>query len=517
TPRPDATRIWLAPAVPSALADAFTPLLSTGSFTLADEATAQVKVQASLSSEASLSSQWIYAPVAAFPTIADDVKWSDVQRYWQGDGAALAYLSGNSQPPVFVADSATVAALTMLLGLPAPTVKIDQVAPEAVAPTLWLHRPAAWGIVPFDQLDPAMKVLTLDSRDVFKRDLDLGGYPLEQHFSLSGDPARVAATTNAVKTAGSWQATNRDLSKMTILVMTGTTAMTRATAYRMETEGITYPARDIAPFMADADFVHVSNEVAFATDCPYPNPNYTEGTDMKFCSKDSYFDLLNSIHANIIELTGNHEEDWGPDALNHTLDLYDSHHLPYFGGGRNASDARKALIVNNDGNTIAFIGCNPVGPEGDWATDTYPGAAKCDDAFLAQEIPRLKSVANVVIMTLQYVEYYQYDAPDDQVQYFHKFADLGADLVMGSQGHWAQGFAFTDHTFIHYGVGNLFFDQMDQPGTRQMFADKIIIYRGKHIGTVLFTGLLEDYARPRPMTSDERASLLQTIFKASGW
>jgi hypothetical protein len=34
---------------------------------------------------------------------------------------------------------------------------------------------------------------------------------------------------------------------------------------------------------------------------------------------------------------------------------------------------------------------------------------------------------------------------------------------------------------------------------------------------VLFTGLIEDYSRPRPMTDAERANFLQTIFKASGW
>src|SRR5262249_2681634 len=152
-----------------------------------------------------------------------------------------------------------------------------------------------------------------------------------------------------------------------------------------------------------------------------------------------------------------------------------------------------------------------------WATVTLPGAAKCDDAFLSTEIPRLKTVANVVIMDIQYQEYYQNTVPEDQVAFFAKYAALGADLVLGTQAHVPQGFAFTDHAFIHYGIGNLFFDQMDDIQTRQMFADKVIIYNGKHISTILFTGLMEDYSRPRPMTADERSDFLKTIFKASGW
>ncbi len=101
--------------------------------------------------------------------------------------------------------------------------------------------------------------------------------------------------------------------------------------------------------------------------------------------------------------------------------------------------------------------------------------------------------------------------------FFKKYADMGADLVMGSQAHQPQGFAFTNKTFIHYGIGNLFFDQMDDIATRQMFADKLIIYDGRHLSTILFTGLSEDYSRPRPMTGDERAAFLKTIFGASGW
>ena len=61
-------------------------------------------------------------------------------------------------------------------------------------------------------------------------------------------------------------------------------------------------------------------------------------------------------------------------------------------------------------------------------------------------------------------------------------------IVSGSHAHHAQGFGFHVDGFIHYGVGNLFFDQMDYIETRQMFADKHVLYEGRHISTVLFTG-----------------------------
>ncbi len=510
--------LWMAPNVPPEFQEALDPLVKSGRYVWSREADSKVKLVSTQGAApaGSLSAQWLYVPVMPFPTVADNVTWTDIQRYWKGETSALSSLSGNQQPPLFMASAETVTWLTGLLGAPSPQVTIEQTPPDGVVTTLWLRRPAAWSLVPFNLLDPAMKVLTLDGANIFDRNLAIDKYPLVENFSFTGDSPLVARAVDDVKATGKWISTNRDLSLMTTVVMTGVTALSRATAYTMEIKGITLPARDILPFLQDVDFVHTSNEVAFAKDCPYPDPSYQD-SGMRFCSKESYLDLLKAIHLNIVELTGNHVNDWGTGAFANTLDLYDANQIRYFGGGRDEKDARKALVVAHNGNRIAFIGCNPVGPAPAWAKADRVGAAQCDDDFLSSEIPRLKTVADVVVMTIQYQEYYQYDAPPDQVAFFQKYAELGADLVIGSQAHQPQGFDFTGSAFIHYGIGNLFFDQMDALATRQMFADKLIIYRGRHISTVLFTGLIEDYSRPRPMTDAERSAFLQTMFKASGW
>ena len=89
-------------------------------------------------------------------------------------------------------------------------------------------------------------------------------------------------------------------------------------------------------------------------------------------------------------------------------------------------------------------------------------------------------------------------------------------LAHHRRGH-AQAFAFEGDTFIHYGPGNLFFDQMDMMGTRQTFVDTHVIYDGRLISVELWTGLIENWARPRLMNAEERADFLQTVFQASGW
>ncbi len=95
----------------------------------------------------------------------------------------------------------------------------------------------------------------------------------------------------------------------------------------------------------------------------------------------------------------------------HTLDMYKQRGWLYYGGGANLEEGRKALLIENNGNKIAFIGCNEKGGSFAQATETQPGAALCDMDWMAQEISRLKSDGYLVIATFQHHEYYTYHRP----------------------------------------------------------------------------------------------------------
>ena len=141
--------------------------------------------------------------------------------------------------------------------------------------------------------------------------------------------------------------TNRDPAKMTTLVMTGVTALVRATAFTMNAKGITYPGRDIRDWLVGADIAHISNEVPFAANCPPPDPSQTRR--LVFCSDPRYIDLLRYIGTDVIELTGNHFGDYGEEAMMETLAIYNEKGLPYYGGGKDLEDARKTLKLMREG------------------------------------------------------------------------------------------------------------------------------------------------------------------------
>jgi poly-gamma-glutamate synthesis protein (capsule biosynthesis protein) len=207
--------------------------------------------------------------------------------------------------------------------------------------------------------------------------------------------------------------------------------------------------------------------------------------------------------------------------------MYKDRGWQYFGGGLDLADSQKPAKFEVNGNKIAFIGCNPAGPDFAWArADGWPGAAPCgDNQWMIDSIKQLTADGYQVIATFQHFEYYSPEPRPQQKRDFEAMAQAGAVVVSGSQGHYAQAMEFDGRTFIHYGLGNLFFDQMNYimsdgtitQDTRREFLDRHVFYNGHYINTELLTAQLEEFARPRPMTPEERAAFLQEYFTASDW
>lgn len=445
---------------------------------------------------------WIYALVAPFPTVTDGVSSADLISAWQSGSS----LTGNGQP-LLMAES-TLRAMTALWGEPAPGAA-RSVPKEQILDTGWTQ-PFKWAIVPFEEIQPKWKVLTVDGQSPIRKDFDASLYPLKVTFGLTNSSFELPAS-------------NRDASKLATVVLTGVTAMVRATAFTMELKGVTRPGELIHDWLANADIAHISNEVPFDEDCPPPKPGHK---NFILCSDPKYIELLKYAGVDIVELTGDHFADRGVQAMLDTLAIYKQNNIPYYGGGANQEEARKPVLMEVNGNKIAFLGCNgKVSYEFVKATDIQPGAADCDYEFFARRIKNLASEGYMVIFTFQHEECYHSGPCYMHEEGFHAVADAGATVVSGSQAHYPHLMEFRGDSFIHFGLGNLFFDQMtyEMPDgsvideTRREFIDRHVFYDGKYLGVELLTAMLEDFSRPRPMNERERAQFLSEYFAYSGW
>ncbi len=449
----------------------------------------------------------VYALVAPFPTLDDRVSSESLKNSWNGTPSG-EFSEGN-----LYMTQETLSIFQQWWGAPAEGF-VRVVLEEDLLETTWSFA-NAWSLIPFEALRPEWKVIQVDGMSPVWKDFDYLAYPLSIPVSLDGEYTAVVDQLAQAFQDQIPAVLNRDPNKLTTVVLTGVTALVRATAVEMENKGVLYPAGEVGPLLQTADITHISNEVPFATTCPPPTP---VSTRLIFCSADKYMELLEHIGTDVVELTGDHFSDWGTEATLHTFDLYDAEGWAYYGGGRTPEEGRLPIRLEHNGNKIAFIGCNGKGGNYTPSTRGLPGAVDCDFSLIASEISKLKEEGYIVIMTFQHHEVYSFTPSPFLVEDFKFVADAGADIVSGSQAHQPHGMTLYQGSTIMYGLGNLFFDQllMGENTTRALIA-RHILYDGEYISTEIFTIHFLDFSRPLFLTGNGRTRLLRQVFAESDW
>jgi poly-gamma-glutamate synthesis protein (capsule biosynthesis protein) len=449
--------------------------------------------------------QETFAAATRFDAIFPEITWDGLNASWQGDVTTYTVVA-------ILTD--TMHALEQVLGEAGPTVHQFASVEEVVAAS-WAETPTL-ALLPFEELQPRLVVLAVDGQNPVENanKFDADAYPLVASlYAVSDEEA--ADQPNIAAALASIPPGNRDPNKLTVLVMTGVTAMVRMMADEMDRRGAAWPAEYVGAELSSADITHISNEVPFVEGCETDvNPE-----NFNFCTKPEYLETLRLSGVDIIGLTGNHQNDYGLKNALASLDFYEQEGLPVYGGGRNKQEAFAPLYVTHNGNRLAFLGANSYGPPMAWAEDDSPGSAEFDLNIMSATIRaiREKNLADVVLPELQYQESYDVSPLFDQREDFNALIRAGADIVTGVQSHVPQAIEFTDGKLILYGLGNLYFDQMYSQSTRENLIARHTIYDGRHISTQLLTTLLYDFGQPRWMTPDERESLLRRVFKASYW
>lgn len=374
-----------------------------------------------------------------------------------------------------------------------------------------------FGITDFYDLRNDLKLLTLDGKYFFE-DAPTGGIPY--YFTLSGDSD---AGKNLVKDRGAVMLPD-DFQKDSILSvrMTGVTAITRGLGIKTNASGDpAYAARKIGSWLAKADLTHVSNEVSMVPGC-------VPSGGVSFCMVTSHLEALKKSGVNIVELTGNHNNDKGHTFNAASIKTYKDLGWDYFGGGTNATDAAKVLIKDVKGSKVAFVGYNYY----DTVLRTFAiaganraGANSWSPEKIKADVEKArKEGADVVIVTFQYQECWSYSTTGATVQqcygpiaspnqkiHFRQAVDLGADIVIGTQAHQPQSYEVYKGKVIYYGLGNLYFDQHQWLGTRQGLVLTHYLYKGKYLGTGITTTLYNTDLITYITTGEQRASLLRSL------
>ena len=450
-------------------------------------------------------SSWVYALAAPFTTVTDDVSMEELTAFWKTNAAFPAR--------VLVMPPAVFDSLKARFGIPVG--EIHPLAEENLLNYCETHKDS-WAVVPFEKLEPRWKVISIDGNSPVHKGFATETYPLIVNIGWDEGPravneAEYHIADEAVRAA---PVSNRQDDLLTTVVLTGVTAMTRGTGKEMEMYGVLSPAVSVGALMREADIAHVSNEVPFDPKCPAPQ--WIQEEDLVFCSADKYIDLLREIGTDVVELTGDHFSDFGPEAMHHTLEMYESEGWSYYGGGNDIHEAKQPLKITHNGNKIAFMGCNAKAPGYATASETNPGALHCDLDEMVNTIQTLRDEGYLVIFTFQHQEIYRWNPTEEMIADSRRVADAGATIVSGSQAHQPHTLEFYGDSFIHYGLGNLFFDQLGWfEDSNKTFLDRHIFYNGNYLGVELITAQFFNWSTPTLMTPEARAEVLRRLFAES--
>lgn len=324
-----------------------------------------------------------------------------------------------------------------------------------------------YDLVSVQDLSPERRVLAIDGQYYFD---DYAHGAIYRVLNFSSDKAQ-----GAIEKISEGRSVGLKKDEVLSFNQTGVTALTRMmlkTLYQVG-DGAFF-AEKVKDFLASSDLTHISNEVSFANDC-------SVSSDMKLCSDPRMFSAVAAIGTDIVELTGNHNNDWGTTANLNTIQQYDANNMLTFGGGENEEDAAIPLEISEKGNNITLIGINystSSKANGEGASGSSPGANIYNATRDTALIKEAKAQGRYVIVDVQFAECYCY--PDDgyempecdypisgQQEFFRGLIDDGADMVIGTQAHQPQTYEIYDGKPIYYGLGNLFFDQTYWPGTER--------------------------------------------------
>ena len=392
-----------------------------------------------------------------------------------------------------------------------------------------------YSLVEVDRLDGTRKLLAIDD-NYYLDNPEKGAIYRVLEFSLdeSGvekvdDKRRAAAEFDLAEFKNQLKdklpALGNKKENILTFAQTGVTALSRAMVSHLNGAAGgngAYFAENIKDFLSSKDLTHISNEVSFADSCQ-------GGTNtVVLCSDWRMLETIKAIGTDIIELTGNHNNDYSAQANTNTIAKYEELGFKTFGGGKNEEAARIPLELNEKNTKITLLGYNQSTTSKQYggANGSTPGANIYDEAIAKQQITEAKARGDYVIVDVQYYECYSY--PDgytempacdypiaNQKAFFRHLVDLGTDMVVGTQAHQPQTFELYDGKPIYYGLGNLFFDQTYWPGTTRGYILTHYFLNGKYAQTRISPTVYGATYQTRLMDADSAQAFLSRLIEAS--
>ena len=269
-----------------------------------------------------------------------------------------------------------------------------------------------------------------------------------------------------------------------------------------------YMFADIAPYVADADYIVGNLETVFAgrdrTYSSYPAFNTPEQMGES---------LARVLGLDLLSTANNHSMDRGISGLETTLDFLDSYGIAHTGTYRSEEESEEIFIAEINGARIAFLsytyGLNGANPN-DYSVNIISKDALQQDAMQARE-----EGADYIVALLHWGNEYQRTASENQrslAQWL--FENTEIDLIIGNHPHVTQPIEEFRVTFdgrekvgyVLYALGNFTSEQLFEYSNTGIMANIHLVidredYRKTYVEEITYTPVFVD---PNPKATGKR-------------
>ena len=218
---------------------------------------------------------------------------------------------------------------------------------------------------------------------------------------------------------------------------------------------------------------------------------------------------ISKINPHFMTLANNHILDQGYSGLTSTIDILRKYNISYAGAGNNIEEAKKPFIISIEGIKFGFYCCTE--HEFSVATDMSPGANPYDPLVSFDDVQALKSSCDYIIVLYHGgKEHYRYPSPMLR-RIFHKFADVGADLVIAQHTHCIGCKEEYKGCTLVYGQGNFLFDYSDS----DFWKTSLLIQINLDNLQIEYIPIVKEENRVRLASNEEAVTILEGFCKRS--
>lgn len=215
--------------------------------------------------------------------------------------------------------------------------------------------------------------------------------------------------------------------------------------------------REVLPLTERADLVAPNLECPLAR-AEGHQPIHKAGPNL-ICAPENLC-FLQAMRAGVVTLANNHTGDYGPEAVQETIDLLEGAHILHAGAGENIEAAYRAARIEKNGRRAAIVSVceNEFG----LATETQAGSAGYSPRRLLRQIRAEKEAGCAVIVVFHGGNEHNPLPSPDTVERYRMICDMGADAVIATHTHCPQGYEIYCGKPIVYSMGNFLFKSEPQ-------------------------------------------------------